>query len=96
MIIKKAKKIDTLQQLVGQKFGRFLLKEVNTIKSTTSNRNSFTLNFICDCGVNRTYSHSKATNIFKGTTKSCGCLRKEKWAKSYYSWKKDWTQKGLL
>jgi hypothetical protein len=56
--------------ITGQQFGR-----LTAIEHVGSNKHRFALwRCICECGSERTCI---STNLRNGTTKSCGCLRKE-------------------
>jgi len=75
--MKKAELIN----LVGQSFGR--LKVIELIQ-LPSKHFKYKLKCQCKCGTIKYYHASDLDR-----TRSCGCLRKEKWRKSYYAWIKD-------
>lgn len=77
---------DKYNNLIGSEYGFLKLREVKTSKSS-SNRISCSLVFECRCGVNKEYSISQASKILRKESVSCGCVKKDKWRKSYYAWK---------
>jgi len=75
--------------LIGKKFGKLIYTKIEQVRASNgNNRMSCLLHFSCDCGTIKVYSAHNASKIFEGSTISCGCARKEKWRKSYYTWKK--------
>lgn len=87
-------KIDKYKALLGQNFGFLTLVKIEQVGlASNPKRFKHVLHFVCSCGVEKQFSGSNASAIFKGTTTSCGCRRKEQWRKAYYSWKKDWDKK---
>lgn len=76
---------------IGQEFGQLILKEVIEI-STKSNRISHSYVFHCKCGVVKTMTTHNSNKIFTGDTVSCGCVKKKKWAKAYYTWKNSYNK----
>ncbi len=69
-------------KLVGNIYGRL---EVIEVVQLPSKQFKYKLKCKCECGNIKYYQ----VNDFNKGIKSCGCLRKEKWRKSYYAWKKD-------
>jgi hypothetical protein len=84
------------EELIDKQFGHFTLVGITKCLLEGSKRKSTLLHFVCVCGVKKDFMAQKAGPIFSGSTTSCGCVGKTKWRKSYYAWKKDWTNKGLL
>jgi hypothetical protein len=56
--------------LVGVRFGRLLVVS----RAENGNRHSARFNCVCDCGAERNVA---SRNLRSGTSKSCGCIRKE-------------------
>ena len=95
-ISKNYLKMNKFQELINKKYGKLILLSVMEIpfkNKNGHNRKKHILTFKCDCGVEKTYNPGRANKIFSGDTISCGCFRKEKWRKAYYSWKKDFSLK---
>lgn len=80
--------IEKYTLLIGKRFGKLIFSQLEEIKSK-SNRSSCMLHFICDCGKAKKYTTHQVSKIIDGSTISCGCVRKDKWRKSYYAWKKN-------
>lgn len=59
-----------IKNLQGMKFGRLTIKNI----SHKDKRNNIMWNAVCDCG-NSTVV--RASNLLRGTVRSCGCLAKE-------------------
>ena len=65
--------IDELREyFIGRKYGRLTITNVERVLFKTYRR--AVVDYICDCG---TVGRAQLSNIIKGTTLSCGCLRKE-------------------
>lgn len=77
---------NNISELVGKTVGRLTVVEI--IETTTEHkRTKYTLKCICKCG---TLCYHKVSRIIGNyPILSCGCLRKEKWAKAYYTWLKN-------
>lgn len=89
--------VDKYKQMINKKFGHLTLVEVEELEGLVrKNRKRHVLHFVCDCGTKKSFNASSCSSIFNGATVSCGCKRKVQWGKSYYAWKKDWHNKGLL
>ena len=79
-------KKEELLQLVGNVHGRLKVIEIVALKSK---RFKYKLKCECKCGNIKFYQVGDFNR-----TKSCGCLKKEKWRKSYYAWLKDQERLG--
>ena len=77
-------------KLIGKTFGRLTVMDVVQLPAA-NNRVIFRLKCICECG--NCCFHEVGSIVGNNPTKSCGCLRKEKWRKGYYAWLKE--QEGL-
>jgi len=75
-------KKEQVLQLIGNTYGRLKVIEVIQLPSKLF---KYKLKCQCECGNIKYYQVSDFSNGIK----SCGCLRKEKWRKSYYAWMKD-------
>lgn len=61
--------------LTGQKFGRWIVTGYGKPKQQTSGQYKTTWHCICACGEERDVLE---TNLIRGLSTSCGCIRKEK------------------
>ena len=75
-------KKEELFKLVGNVYNRLTIIEVVQL---SSKRFKYKLKCKCECGNIKFYQ----VRDFNNGIKSCGCLRKEKWRKSYYAWVKE-------
>lgn len=72
----KEARYEKLEDLSGKRFGKL------TVLSRTENKGTKTIwNCVCDCGNETKVS---ASNLKRGTTKSCGCYQKERTSESNY------------
>ena len=63
------------QELVGKKFARLTVLDIQPYYTSTGKTNGFSAVCRCDCGnIKNVTVHC----LLKGTTTSCGCLQKEK------------------
>ena len=58
-----------IKDLIGQKFGRFTVLEFDKV-----DKGSYYWKCVCECGNHKNITSS---NLLRGTSKSCGCLKKE-------------------
>lgn len=72
----------TFVDLTGQRFGRLLV--IKHIGSDEQKRAVFLCR--CDCGVEKAI---RSHNLKYGFTKSCGCLRKDKFEKAKTDWRQN-------
>lgn len=82
-----------LDNLIGKRFGRLtVIKKANRLKSNTTRWEC-----ICDCG---NIIQTTRTSLIKGTSKSCGCYKKELFSKKFSKYnkyiKKDGCYMGIL
>lgn len=76
-----AKSATKHRELIGKKFGRL------TIKNIIHEKNVYFCDCLCDCG---TRKRIRKSDILIGSTKSCGCLQRERAKflnKKYNKWR---------
>lgn len=78
--------------LEKKQFGELTFISFDEIKSV-ANKITHKFHFVCSCGVRKDYTAHNVSKVFSGDTVSCGHIKKDKWRKSYYTWKKDWERR---
>jgi len=70
-------------KLIGKKINRLTVIDITNKKDSTG---TFFLKFKCICGKQIT---ARYKDVFSGNTKSCGCLKSEKYGESHPNWNPD-------